>query len=217
MDVEVDSFAGDIVIRADDRLETATIDVIRRGEHGFGRREESTDSLSLIAVAYGVEDRPSGKTIVVKATTTAPEPWFQRADITLTLPRLGSAIVRTSRGHVYVTDFADGVDIETTKGDVRVVSNFRLAQPSTILNSEGSIDWRVAAGSAARVEAEAVNGEVHVRSREGTWLAVDPRNDHDSLYGTINGGTNLVVLRTVGGDIHVYIGPHPGHTGSFTN
>lgn len=215
MGIEIDSFGGDVVIKADPKAETASIEATRWGTHGYGRRDESEASLDSITVSYAVEDRPEGKTIVVKATSTAPEPWFQHVDLVVIVPRLGAAIVRSSRGHVYVTDFTDGVDIETTKGDVRAVSNHVLSHPSTILNAEGSINWRAPAGSAAMIEAEAVNGTVRVRVRDGKWLAVDSRNDHDSMYGSINQGKNLVILRTVDGDVRVFVGPNPTQTGSF--
>lgn len=215
MGVEVDSFAGDVVILADRDATTATIDAVKRGTHGYSRRAESEDSLEQISVEYGVEERGPSKFIVVRASTSAPEPWHQRVDLTVTVPRLGTAVVRTARGHVYVTDFAEGVDIETNEGDVRAVSNHVLTQPSTILDAEGSIDWRAPPGSTAKVEAEAVNGVVRVKAREGKWLGLDARNDHDSMYGSINGGANLLVLRTVGGNIRVFVGPNPSHTGSF--
>jgi len=215
LDVDVTAFAGDVVIRADPKAATATIDAVRRGTHGHSRRGESQDSLEQIAVSYGVEERDSGRTIVVRATTTAAEPWFQMVDIEVTLPQLGTAIVRTARGHVFVTDFTEGVDIETTKGDVRAVSNHVLSQPSTILDAEGSIDWRAPPGSSARIDAEAVNGSVRIKARESRWLGIDPRNDHDSMHGTINDGTNLIVLRTVDGDIRVFVGRNPSQTGSF--
>ncbi len=215
--VEVDAFAGDVVIKADDRLKEATIEVIRRGEHGYGRKGESEESLNSIALAHSIAEHSSGRSLVVKATTTASEPWYQRADITITLPRLGAAIVRTTRGHVFVTDCREGVDIETTKGDVRLVTAFALSQSSTILDAEGTIDWRSASDTSARFEAETVNGSVQMRASGGVWRTTDRRNDHDSLYGTVNAGMGLIVLRTVDGDIRVYVGPHPTQSGSFVH
>lgn len=215
VDVDIDSFAGDVVIQSAGKGETAKIDVVRRGSHGFDRRSESKESLDKIDVKYGVEDRAGRKALVIKARTTDVEPWFQRADMTVTVPQLGVVVVRTTNGHVFVTGTEDGVDIETTKGDVRVCTNAILTKPSTILNAEGSIDWRVPPLSTGRVEAEAVNGEVLLRVKDGVWLGLDRRNDDNSLYGVLNKGTNLIALRTVDGDIRIYVGKYPTEMGTF--
>ena len=113
------------------------------------------------------------------------------------------------------TDFEDGVDIETTKGDVRVATNTPIRLPSTVLNKEGSIDWRVPPRSAGAYQLEAINGEVQVRVRKGSWLATDKRNDNNSNFGILNKGSNLVVLRTVEGDVQVFVGDNPTEMGSF--
>ncbi len=215
LNVDVDNFAGNVVLHASGDGATASIDVVRRGTHGLGRQGESEESLKQLAVTYGVEERNGRATLVVKSTTTHVEPWFQAVDIDIAVPRLGVVIVRTSRGHVMVTNFEDGVDIETTHGDVRVATNAVIDSPSTILNKEGSIDWRVPPRSIGAFQMEAVNGQAQVRVRDGIWLATDRRNDNDSSYGVLNKGTNLVILRTVDGDIRMYVGANPTEMGTF--
>lgn len=215
INVEVDNFAGNVVMHAVGDGATASIDVVRRATHGLGRHSESEESLKQLAVAYGVEERGGRATLVVKATTTHVEPWFQAVDIDIAVPRLGVVIVRTSRGHVMVTNFEDGVDIETSHGDVRAATNAAILSPSTILNREGSIDWRVAPKSAGSFQMEAVNGQAQIRVRDGVWLATDRRNDSNSNYGVLNRGTNLVILRTVDGDIRMYVGESPTEMGTF--
>ena len=215
MNVEVDSFAGNVVLHAAGEGATASITVVRRAMHGLTRHGESADSLAQISVSYGVEERDGRTTLVVKTTTTHVEPWFQAVDIDIALPRLGVAVVRTSHGHVIISEFEDGVDIETTKGDVRAVTSFVIHLPSTILNKEGAIDWRVPPGSSGLYEMEAVNGVVKARVQDGIWLLTDRRNDHDSMYGTLNAGTNLVILRTADGDIAAFVGEKPSWFGTF--
>ncbi|MSR45228.1 MAG: hypothetical protein EXS15_07745 [Phycisphaerales bacterium] len=215
MDIEVDSFAGNVFLHASGAGNTGTLGVVRRGTHGISRRDESEESLKEIEVTYEVQDRAGRPTLVVIATTTHVEPWFQALDLDIELPRIGVVIVRTSRGHVIVTDFEDGVDIETTGGDVRAATNSIIHLPSTILDKEGHIDWRVPPGSSGAYEMEAVNGEVQIRVREGNWRAVDRRNDHDSNYGILNAGTNRIVLRTVDGDIQAYVGRKPTGFSTF--
>ncbi len=215
MDVEIDNFAGDVVIHSTGKSEGGTMDLVRRATKEMGPRSELEDSLSDIALTYEVVDRGDRKALIINATTTNLKPWFQAIDIDIAVPRLGVVIVRTSRGHVMATDFEDGVDIETTKGDVRAATNTPIRLASTILNKDGSIDWRVPARSAGSYQLEAINGDVQVRVRKGSWLATDARNDNNSNYGVLNKGSNLVVLRTVEGDVQVYVGDYPTEMGSF--
>ena len=215
MDVEIDNFAGDVVIHSTGKSEGGTMDLVRRAASEMGQRSELEDSLSDISLTYEVVDRGDRKALVIHATTKNAKPWFQAIDIDIAVPRLGVVIVRTNRGHVMATDFEDGVDIETTKGDVRVATNTPIRLPSTVLNKEGSIDWRVPPRSAGAYQLEAINGEVQVRVRKGSWLATDKRNDNNSNFGILNKGSNLVVLRTVEGDVQVFVGDNPTEMGSF--
>ncbi len=215
MDVEIDNFAGDVVIHSTGKSDGGTMDLVRRATREMGPRSELEDSLSDISLTYEVVDRGDRKALVINATSKNAKPWFQSIDIDIAVPRLGVVVVRTSRGHVMATDFEDGVDIETTKGDVRVATNNPIRLPSTVLNKEGSIDWRVPPRSAGSYQLEAINGDVQVRVRKGSWLATDARNDNNSNYGVLNKGTNLVVLRTVEGDVQVYVGDYPTEMGSF--
>ncbi len=215
MDVEVDNFAGDVVIHTTGRADTGGLEVVRRAMHGMGHRSESEDSLKEIFVTWEIQERGDREVLLIHSTTSHVFPWFQAADIDVTVPQLGVVVVRTGRGHVAVTEFQDGVDIETTQGDVRVATSTPITLPSTILNKDGSIDWRVPPRSAGDYQMETINGEVQVRVREGKWLATDRRNDVDSNYGVLNKGTNFVILRTVGGDIQIYVGKNPTEMGTF--
>lgn len=212
--VEIDNFAGDVIIHTGSK-ESGTMNLVRRASHGIGHHDEAENSLAEISLTYKMQDRGDRKALVITTSTTHDKPWFQAIDIDIAVPRLGVVIVRTSRGHVMVTDFEDGVDIETTNGDVRVATNTPICLASTILNKEGSIDWRVPPRSAGTYQMEAINGEVQVRVRNGTWLAIDERNDNDSNYGMLNKGANLVILRTVDGDIRLFVGSDPTETGTF--
>lgn|GEM_PF-542197 len=215
LNVEVDNFAGHVVVYRDANATTGSIKAIRRGTHGLGHVNESQHSLEEISVTYDLESRGDRQAIVVHTTTTHSQPWFQSVDLEIIVPRLGLVIVRTKQGSVKVTDFEDGVDIESASGNVRAATNSPITAPSTILNKDGSINWRVPPNSAGSYQMEAVNGEVRRRVRSGKWVSTDSRNDHDSSYAILNNGTNLVILRTVEGDIRVFVGKDPTETGSF--
>lgn len=220
--VVVDIFAGDVTVSATAsppgtgaEQGLATVTVTRRGMHGPSRKDESTASLPEITATVGSEWRDGNSTLTVSATSTHAEPWLQCADVDIALPMLGSVIVRTSRGHVYVTNNAHGVDIETSKGDVRVITQFPIREPSTILNRDGDIDWRVPGRSAGIYDLESVGGLVFARCPVGKWLCTDPSNTDRRLLAHLNDGTARVIMRNVDGDIRVAVLSNPADVGTY--
>jgi len=220
--VVVDLFAGSVTVRATAsppgtgvEQGLATVTITRRGMHGPTRKDDSTESLPDITATVGSEWREGSSTIVVNATTSNPEPWLQAADVDVTLPMLGSVVVRTARGHVYVTNNARGVDIETSKGDVRVVTQFPMNDPTTILNRDGDIDWRVSGRSSGIYDLESIGGLVFARCPVGKWLCTDPRNTDRRLLAHLNDGTARVIMRNVDGDIRVAVLDNPADIGTY--
>jgi len=220
--VVINLFAGDVTVSATasppgtgTEQGLATVKVTRRGMHGPSRKGDSTASLPEITATVGSEWREGNSTIVVSATTTHPEPWLQAADVDITLPMLGSVVVRTARGHVYVTNNARGVDIETSKGDVRVVTQFPMRDPTTILNRDGDIDWRVSGRSAGMYDLESVGGLVFARCPVGKWLCTDPSNTDRRLVAYLNDGKARVIMRNVDGDIRVAVLDNPADIGTY--
>jgi hypothetical protein len=220
--VVVDLFAGDVTVRATasppgtgDEQGTATVTITRKGMHGPTRKADSTASLPDITATVGSEWREGMSTILVTATTSHPEPWLQAADVDITVPMVGSVVVRTARGHVYVTNNSRGVDIETSKGDVRVVSQLPMRDPSTILNRDGDIDWRVSGQSAGIYDLESVGGLVFARCPVGKWMCTEPTNTDRRLFARLNDGTARVVMRNVDGDIRVAVLNNPADIGTY--
>ncbi|MSR18681.1 MAG: hypothetical protein EXS00_05865 [Phycisphaerales bacterium] len=220
--VEVDVFGGDVVIVGGDEVidpavtpetELAEIAVVRRSSHGSGRSAEGEQSLMDIQLDVGLVADSQGKVLQVRSRTSHGEPWFQATDLHIKLPALGACTVRTARGHVYVTNNRDGVNIESSNGDVRVATGWPMRGPSSIIAEDGDIDWRVAAGSAGDYDMESVGGEVISQIRDGTWIVNDSRNDGDSMHAVLAGGGARVVLRTVDGSIRMFVGGRPHATG----
>ena len=220
--VVVNLFAGDVTVSASasppgtgPEQGLATVKITRRGMHGPSRKADSTASLPEITATVGSEWREGKPTIVISATTTHPEPWLQAADVDITLPALGSVVVRTARGHVYITNNARGVDVETSKGDVRVITQFPMTDPTTILNRDGEIDWRVTGGSAGVYDLESVGGLVFARCPVGKWICTDPMNTDRRLVARLNDGTARVIMRNVDGDIRVAVLENPADIGTY--
>jgi len=214
-DVEVDNFAGHVRVLRCRTSGKPTMHITRRATHGIGRGDTASDSMPQISVDYFVETDGDRQRFIVRSKTDHLEPWFQAVDIDVRVERIGVVVVRSKDGHVEVVDFEDGVDIESSNGDVRASTRSALKQPSTILNQDGSIAWRVGPYASGLFDAEAVHGTIRTNVLRGKWSSARSGNDLDSLHAQLNGGTARIVLRTVDGDISVYVGDHPTEYGTF--
>ncbi len=220
VNVEVHNFAGPVVVRGGrtERTRDALVILDRRGTHEGGRDRESEQSLPEIQWTAELvpASEPGGvPTVRVSASTNHAEPWFQQVDIEVLVNELGRVNIQTRRGKVQVSDPQGPVDIATTKGDVRVITGWPQKQDSVILTTEGDIDFRVRGESAFAIDAETVGGRVYSRCEAGRWISENARNDHDSMFATLNGGGGTVLLRTVDGDIRVAVVGDPHDVGSF--
>jgi hypothetical protein len=207
---DVENFAGNVTIRADRKVTSTVIEARRGGSHGFGRREESDAALKEINWTATLEPREGGgDKLVVRSSTQSAEPHFLRLDLEILTPAIDTVKVRSTRGDVVVIENQGVVDIETTRGDVRMMTPWPMTGPITILTSDGSIDYRVRGESKGAFDCESHGGEVRQRCLFGKWLALDASNNQERLHAVLNGGTNPVVLRTSGKNIRVAVVADP--------
>lgn len=165
-----------------------------------------------------MKPQPDGSRLLeVTLTTPDPKAWFVRCEIEIDVPRLGSVQVATDHGRVLVDDNRGGIQVKTTFGDVRMRTPWPVTQPCRVDVRDGDVEWIVRGESSGAFDCETVGGKINVYARYGRWIAVDPRNDHDSLVATLNGGTNPVVVRAQDGDISVVIVEDPHDTGTFAH
>ncbi len=165
-----------------------------------------------------MKPQPDGSRLLeVTLTTPDPKAWFVRCEIEIDVPRLGSVQVATDHGRVLVDDNRGGIQVKTTFGDVRMRTPWPITQPCRVDVRDGDVEWIVRGESSGAFDCETVGGKINVYARYGRWIAVDPRNDHDSLVATLNGGTNPVVVRAQDGDISVVIVEDPHDTGTFAH
>lgn len=212
--VDVDSFGGNVTIIANDKLTNATVQVTRDARHGFMRGDEAEASLSEIDYSADLVNRESGQVLEVKTWTDHDQPYQQRAHVRIAAPSITDVHVRTSHGMVHAQMIHGAVDIETTDGDVRVMTNMPMTKRVTILNQDGDIDYRVRGESTARFDAHAIRGKVLQRVRNGRMVIL-PSTDDDTLIATLNEGTNPVTLRTVDGQIRIAVVPEPTKVGAM--
>jgi hypothetical protein len=212
--VNVENFAGDVLVKADPMAESTVVEVRRMSVMGLGRWQESRDELDDVKWTATLEPREGGgDTLQVRATAENPEPHFFRARVVVVTPSLDRVTVRTSQGSVTVLENQGPVDIETTRGDVRMLTPWPMTQPIKIITSQGSIDYRVRGESKGAFDAESHGGEVRQRCEYGRWRALAAGNDHDRMLATLNDGTNPVFLRTSEKNIRVAVVADPTNVG----
>ena len=212
--VHVENFGGDVVVRGNPKAKHTTVEVRRVSNMGWGRWQESREELADIKWSATLEPRKGGgDTLQVRANSTNPEPYFFRAEITIETPALDAVTVRTQEGGVWVMENQGPVDIETTRGDVRMCTPWPMTEPMKIITCNGAIDYRVRGESRGAFDCETHGGEVRQRCEFGRWNAMVKGNDHDRLVATLNEGQNPVYLRTSEKNIRVAVVPDPANVG----
>ena len=211
--VDVQSFAGDVIIETDPLLSEATVSVVRETSHGFKRTKEGKASLEEIGYDAKLVPGQLGQMLRVRTWSSHAEPHFQRASLHISLPAVDGLTVRTRGGDVSATGIEGTVQIETSEGNVRVMTDLPMTRAVTIVTTEGDIDYRVRGESTGVFDCEAIRGAVIQRVHYGR-LKIHTGTDHDTLLATLNEGRNLIQLRTVGGEIRVAVVSNPTHVGS---
>lgn len=214
VEIDVASFGGDVFVTADPTKPKASVKVVRRAVHGSKRHREAKSSLEQIDYFVQVVPGDLGQRLMVEVTTSHDEPHYQRADVHINVPEVDGVYVRTRNGRVFTTGIQGEVDIVTSNGDVRVLTNQRMTRSVTILNSGGNIDYRVRGESTGLIDAESIGGRVTHRIRYGRCL-IGPGTTYNKLNARFNDGDNPIVLRTVNGDIRIASVSEPERVGLF--
>lgn len=214
--VEVRSFAGKVSVVANPRLRETRVWVERYSMLGFERRAEVAGALREIDYTVSLERGESGEEVLrVASECDSAERVLVGAAISIETPELDRVFIRTSRGDVEVLGNRGPVDIVTSHGDVRVATAWPMLEPIRIMNTDGSVEYRVRAESSGLFDLAAVGGEVRQRGERGRWSKVDPGNRRDRMVSSLNGGENPVLIRTSDGDISVAVVADPEGVGRF--
>ena len=206
--VEVDNFAGDVVIRVDPDISQPTLTVIRESIHGAGRKEDAKASLSEITYDFEVVTGDLGPVLRVSTATTHAEPHFVRANVVLDLPEVYGVNVRTHLGSVEAFHVQGPIDIETDGADVLVATTRPLLDPITIVNRQGDINMRLRSESSGDLDFATVRGTVTSRITRGRTI-IYPPSGADVYRASLNDGRNRVILRTVDGEIRFMVVENP--------
>ncbi len=214
IDFEVESFGGNVRIEAVPGMTGTVIEPVRRAFLGHLRRDEAEASLAQIDYRIELRDGDLDREVLVITTsTTHAEPHFQGVDFMIRTGEVGQVDVVTRRGHVWVKNNRRGLDIDTTYGDIRVVTDFPMNDVVTLVTKEGSIDYRVAPGSTGLYDLRTMGGEVYQRFTNARVVALGVENGPSVFYGEVGDGDNPVTIRTTYEDIRVSVVENPTDCG----
>ena len=214
--VRVRNMQGDVRIRGQRKdasgPTTARLRPLAENDHSYAVAQQ-LDGLKWSA---DMKPQPDGSRLLeITLATPDPNAWFVRCEIEIDTPRLGRVDVVTDHGRVLVEDNRGGVTVKTSFADVRMRTPWAITEPCRIDVRDGDVEWIVRGESSGRFDCETIGGRIHVFARYGRWIATNPRNDHDSLVATLNGGANPVVVRAQDGDISILVVEDPHDTGTF--
>ena len=218
VDVDVETFTGDVVIRGGRPTEgqaLMTIDVLAR--HGHERKDEAQASLKDVEVRAEIVRGGDVPRLVLRGTTSHDEGFLHRTEIDIELPEVRRVRVRTREGKVQVYENRGGCDILTTDGEVRMFTPWAITEDVTIVNRGADIVVRAFNGTCGTFDVECVNGRVASRVESGDWRILDRRNDHDTLHARLGNCTNRFLLRNVDAAVLVSIVDDPMEYGSLFN
>ena len=211
--IDAQLFNGSVSMVVDPSLQVTEVSFTRRASHGWGRGSEAKSSLDDITTSAEIVPGALGPVLQVRATTTNVEPHFQGVDVEIRSSAIVNVVVNTSKGWVFARGVSGEIDIETTDGDIRVLTAEPLTQPITLRCEGGNVDLRMRSESRGELRSEAVRGEVLQKIHHGTFV-VRGGTDDDTLIGTLNGGTNPIDLRAVDGDVRVMVVRDPEQIGA---
>jgi hypothetical protein len=209
--IDVESFGGDVIITANEKLSEATVTVRREARHGSSRKKEAKASLAEIGYSAVVVPGESGPVLEIRTWTGHAEPYFQRAHLEINVPAATGVTVRTRNGLVEAVDIEGAVDIECAAGNVRVMTNRPMWQAVTVVNDEGDIDYRVRGESTGLLDCVTQDGDVIYRARQGRFIVSEVTLN--TLRATLNDGENPIRLRTTRGNIRVAVVHNPTEVG----
>jgi DUF4097 and DUF4098 domain-containing protein YvlB len=113
----------------------------------------------------------------------------------------GTLRSRTGDGHITAAGRFDGLDLSTGDGriEARVLSGSTMTSSWTLHTGDGSVNLELPANFAADLDLHTSDGHIEA----DIPVSVEGRLDEKTIHGKINGGGNLITVRTGDGSIRV--------------
>ena len=204
VEVNVHSFGGNVTIIVDSTVR-GTIVSATQIEDGDG---ELPDAVPRMRCTTEIETGVTGQIVHVVATCNDNALQLVSADIIVRAKSIHGVSVTTQNGDVTLLGISGAIDIQTKDGNVRVVTPLMMNERVSIENRRGDIVYRVRGESSGIIDATAMYGAVAFDLKEGD-ATILPGSTGDHLVSSFNGGTNPIIMRTVNGDIRIYVVADP--------
>lgn len=216
IDIDVDSFGGTYRIIADPNLDATYVEPVRRSMHGHLRNDDAGEALESIDYSVNlVRGELDAETLEIHSWTNHPEMHFQGVDFRIRTPSLNSIRLVTKRGRVWVENNSGPASIETTYGDIRLLTSHPMTDPITLVTKEASIDFRAPQGTTGLFHCVASSGEVYHRITAARITDSAMTNGPAKFAAQIGHGENPVDMRTSHGDIRVAVVDDPTDVGAL--
>jgi predicted regulator of Ras-like GTPase activity (Roadblock/LC7/MglB family) len=202
--IDVQSFAGNVTIIADPSIVGTQVQATQL-ELGLDEVPERSVHMTCSTT---IETGITGEIVHVVATCDDNALGLISAEIVIRANSIHGVSVTTSNGNVTLLGISGAVDVTTRDGNVRIVTPLVMNERVSVENRRGDIVYRVRGESSGIIDATAMNGEVALDLRQGKAIIL-PGSTGDHLVATFNGGTNPIIMRTVDGDVRLYVVADP--------
>jgi len=155
-----------------------------------------------------IENGPLGETLHVIATCENDPLHTVTANIVIRAKDIHGVTVMNERGDIVVRGISGSVNIQTRDGDVLIVTPLVMNEQVTVENRRGNIVYRVRSESSGLIDATAINGEATLDLRNGNAIIL-PGSTGDHLVARFNDGVNPITMRTVEGNVRIFVVPDP--------
>ncbi|MBC8201531.1 MAG: DUF4097 family beta strand repeat protein [Planctomycetes bacterium] len=202
--IDIQSFAGNVTVIVDPSIVGTQVQATQL-EIGL---EEVPERSAHMTCSTNIETGMTGEVVHIVAACDDNSLGLISAEIVVRSNSIHGVSVTTSNGNVTLLGISGAVDVKTKDGNVRVVTPLLMNERVSIENRRGDIVYRVRGESSGIIDATALNGEVALDLRQGKAIIL-PGSTGDHLFATFNGGTNPIIMRTVDGDVRLYVVADP--------
>jgi len=202
--IDVHSFGGEVIIVADPDAIGTTVSV---EQHEMGLSATPAPEAKM-HYTTSVDSGLRGEVVRVVATLDNNPLGTISAKILIRSSAIHDVSVRTSRGSVTILGVSGSIDVQTSDGNVRIVTPLVMNEEVTVENTRGDIIYRVRSESSGMIDATAMNGEAVLDLHFGK-ATILPGSTGDHLVANFNDGTNPITMRTFDGDVRITVVSDP--------
>jgi len=204
--VEVDNFNGSVHVCADPEAKEAQVQMKVRPTSPHAPKVGELERAVVVKATASIEGserllRVSGKAADAPAKDVA-------LDLFIRVPKINATRVRNAGGPVELVRVGGTVSVENgvggkPGGDVQLRTGEAMTEPSSMTTTSGKVLWQVGPGSTGKFDLVSETGQALFTCRLGEVSEVVP--DYSHYRGVLNGGQNVVALRSAAGPVQALI------------